>query len=283
MKIGAHLWIGEGLLKTIEYCDYLECNCFQIFLSNPRSWKRKYRDKKETNKFKEEIEKRKIKPIVVHMPYILNIAEENKKIREKIINFLEDEIEESIKIGAEYYVVHPGFHKDLTEEKGLKNVVDLLKNFLKAGIKILIENTSGQGTSLGYNFKQLSYVLEKLDSNLGICFDTAHAFQSGYNLKKFENVKKYIEKFIDLSYILLIHANDSMTELGSRIDRHEHIGKGRIGKVGFENLIKDGYFGDLPFIIETPKLSLEEDKKNIAILKKIGEKYGKIPTRKYRD
>jgi deoxyribonuclease-4 len=86
-----------------------------------------------------------------------------------------------------------------------------------------------------------------------------------------------------LSYILLIHANDSMTELGSKIDRHEHIGKGEIGKVGFENLIKDEYFGDLPFIIETPKLSLEEDKKNIAILKKIGEKYGKISTRKYRN
>jgi deoxyribonuclease-4 len=283
MKIGAHLWIGEGLIKTIEYCDYLECNCFQIFLSNPRSWKRKYRDKNEINKFKEEIERRKIKPVVVHMPYILNIAEEDKKIREKIINFLEEEIEESVKIGAEYYVVHPGFHKDLTEEKGLKNVVDLLKNFLNAGIKILIENTSGQGTSLGYNFKQLSYILEKLNDNFGICFDTAHAFQSGYNLKKFESVKKYIEKFVDLSYILLIHANDSMTELGSKIDRHEHIGKGRIGKVGFENLIKDEYFGDLPFIIETPKLSLEEDKKNIAILKKIGEKHGKISTRKYRN
>ncbi len=276
MKIGAHLWIGGGLLKTVEYCDYLECNCFQIFLSNPRRWKRKYRDEQEIDKFKEEIRKREIHPIVVHMPYILNIAEENEKIKAKIINFLKEEIEESIRIGAEYYILHPGFYKGITEEKGLKNVVSILKNFLNTGIKILIENTAGQGTSLGYNFKQLSYILEKLNSNFGICFDTAHAFQSGYNLKDFENVKKDIEKFVDLSYILLIHANDSKTPIGSRIDRHEHIGKGKIGKVGFENIIKDIYFGNLPFIIETPKLSLKEDKKNIKILRKIGEKYGKI-------
>jgi len=276
MKIGAHLWIGGGLLKTVEYCDYLECNCFQIFLSNPRSWKRKYRDKQEIDRFREEIKKRNIHPIVVHMPYILNIAEENEKIKAKIINFLKEEIEESIRIGAEYYILHPGFYKGITEEKGLKNVVSILKNFLNTGIKILIENTAGQGTSLGYNFKQLSYILEKLNSNFGICFDTAHAFQSGYNLKDFENVKKDIEKFVDLSYILLIHANDSKTPIGSRIDRHEHIGKGKIGKVGFENIIKDIYFGNLPFIIETPKLSLKEDKKNIKILRKIGEKYGKI-------
>ena len=278
MKIGAHLWINKGLLKTIEYCNYLKCNCFQIFLSNPRSWKRKYRDIQEINKFKKEIEKRKIHPIVVHMPYILNIAEENKEIKKKIINFLELEIEESIKIGAEYYVLHPGFYRGITEEKGLKNVVDLLKNFLNVGIKILIENTSGQGTSLGYSFKQLSFILENLNDNFGICFDTAHAFQSGYNLKKLEYVKRNIEKFIDLSYILLIHANDSKIKLGLRIDRHEHIGKGKIGVIGFENLIKDEYFGNLPFIIETPKLNLKEDKKNIEILKKIGEKYGKIST-----
>jgi deoxyribonuclease-4 len=283
MKVGAHLWIEGGLLRTIEYCKYLKCNCFQIFLSNPRSWKRRYRDKYEIDRFKEEIEKMEIEPIVVHMPYIFNIAEENKKIKEKIIRFLEEEIEESIRIGAEYYVVHPGFHKGLTEERGLRNVIELLKNFVDTEIKILIENTSGQGTSLGYNFKQLSYIVERLNNNFAICFDIAHAFQSGYDMKNFENVRRNIEKFVDLSYILLIHANDSKTKLGSKIDRHQHIGKGEIGEIGFEEIIKDEYFGNLPFIIETPKATLKEDKKNIEILKRIGERHGKISTSKNRD
>ncbi len=276
MKLGAHLWIGEGLLKIIEYCDFLKCDCFQIFLSNPRSWKIKKREKVEIKRFKEEIKMRNIRPIVVHMPYILNLAENEGKIRKKIMDIFEIELEESFGIGADFYVIHPGFHKGLGERKGLENVMKLLKNFLNNKIRILIENTSGQGTSLGYNFFHLKYLIENLNENFGICFDTAHAFQAGYNLINFKKVKKDIEKFMDLGYIKLVHANDSKTKLGSRIDRHEHIGKGYIGTKGFENLIKDEYFGNLPFIIETPKLNLYEDKKNIEILRRIGEKYGKV-------
>lgn len=276
MNIGAHLWTGQGLLKTVEYCDYLKCDTFQIFLSNPRSWKRKEREKNEIEKFKKEVEKRKIFPLVVHMPYILNLAEENKTLKRKIINLLEKEIEDSEKIGAQFYVVHPGFYKGIGEKRGIENIISVLKNFKKINIQILLENTSGQGSSLGYNFKQLAYIIEKTGDNFGICFDTGHAFHSGLDIRKFEEVKKHIEKFIDISYIKLIHSNDSKTELGSKIDRHEHIGKGKIGIKGFEEIIKDDYFGNLPFIIETPKLSLKEDRENIEILKEIGEKYGKI-------
>lgn len=276
MKVGAHLWIGEGLAKVIEFCEYLESNCLQIFLSNPRSWKSKIIKEEEIEKFTQSIKKRKIKPIVIHMPYILNIAVSKVKEKNKIINFLEKQLEESEKINADFYVIHPGFHKGNGEKNGMKNVVDLLKNLPKFNIKILIENTSGQGTSLGYKFEHFSFLFEKIGNDYGICFDTAHAFQAGYNLKEFDKVKKDIEKFIPLSYILLIHANDSKTELNSKKDRHEHIGKGKIGIKGFTQIIKDDYFGNLPFIIETPKVSLKEDKRNIEIIKKIGEKYGKI-------
>ncbi|MFN4227048.1 MAG: deoxyribonuclease IV [Candidatus Ratteibacteria bacterium] len=276
MKIGAHLWIGEGLDKVIEFCEYLNSNCFQIFLSNPRSWKRKEREEQEIERFKQSIKKKKIKPVVVHMPYILNIAENEIKKRKEIINLLEKELEESEKLDVDFYVVHPGFHKGQGEKKGFKNVIDSLKKITNSKIKILIENTSGQGTSLGYKFDHFSLIFEKIGNNYGICFDSAHAFQAGYNLRKFDEVKKNIEKFIPLSYILLIHANDSKTELNSKKDRHEHIGKGKIGIKGFEQIIKDDYFGNLPFIIETPKVSLKEDKRNIEIIKKIGEKYGKV-------
>ncbi|MCM8819051.1 MAG: deoxyribonuclease IV [Candidatus Omnitrophica bacterium] len=276
MKVGAHLWIGEGFLKVIEYSDYLKCDCFQIFLSNPRSWKRKKRSIEEIENFKKEIKNRKIAPVVVHMPYILNIAEDNKILRRKIIKFIENEIEESKKIGAHFYVIHPGFLKGMEEKKGIKNTTEVLKNFKNIELTILLENTSGQGTSLGYSFKQMGYILSGLEENFGICFDTAHAFQAGYNILEFEKVKEDIEKFIDLRYIKLLHANDSKTTIGSRIDRHQHIGKGKIGIKGFEEIIKDQYFGNLPFIIETPKLSLKDDERNIKILRKIGEKYGKV-------
>ncbi|MCS7179912.1 MAG: TIM barrel protein, partial [bacterium] len=157
MRVGAHLWTAEGLLKTIKYLDYLKCDCLQIFLSNPRSWKRKEREKEEIVNFKRELMKRKIIPVVIHMPYILNIAEENKMTRMKIIKLLEKEIEESESIGAEFYVVHPGFHKGIGEKKGIKNIIMVLKNFKDIKIKILLENTSGQGSSIGYNFQQLGY------------------------------------------------------------------------------------------------------------------------------
>ncbi|HOK57282.1 MAG TPA: deoxyribonuclease IV [bacterium] len=276
MRVGAHLWIGEGIEKTLEYCEYLGCNCFQIFLSNPRSWKRKEKSIEEIIRFREKIKLKKIKPIVIHMPYILNVAENNIKEKKKIVQLLEKEIEESENLKADFYVLHPGFHKGIGEKKGIENVINTLKNFSISKIKILLENTSGQGTSIGYKFEHFSFLFDRLGDNFGVCFDTAHAFQSGYNLKNFEKVKENIEKFIPLSYILLIHANDSKTELNSKTDRHEHIGKGKIGIKGFEEIIKDEYFGNLSYIIETPKLSLKEDKKNIEILKKIGEKYGKI-------
>jgi len=275
MRVGAHLWIGEGIEKTLEYCEYLGCNCFQIFLSNPRSWKRKEKSIEEIIRFREKIKLKKIKPIVIHMPYILNVAENNIKEKKKIVQLLEKEIEESENLKADFYVLHPGFHKGIGEKKGIENVINTLKNFSISKIKILLENTSGQGTSIGYKFEHFSFLFDRLGDNFGVCFDTAHAFQSGYNLKNFEKVKENIEKFIPLSYILLIHANDSKTELNSKTDRHEHIGKGK-GIKGFEEIIKDEYFGNLSYIIETPKLSLKEDKKNIEILKKIGEKYGKI-------
>jgi len=279
VKLGAHIWIGEGLLKTIEVAEYLGCDCFQIFLHNPRSWEIKKRNRDEIIEFRKVLKEKGIEMVVVHMPYILNLSSPDKEISLLTMKKLEKEIEESEEIGASYYVIHPGSHKGEGIESGWKRLVNNLKKFKDAKVKILIENTSGQGNLLGSRWEEFKYAVEKLDGDIGICFDTAHAFQSGYRINTqngLENMKKEIEKNFPLGYIHLIHANDSATECGSKKDRHYHIGKGFIGMEGFESIIKDGFFGNLPFIIETPKSTIEKDKENLRILRKIGEKYGKV-------
>lgn len=276
MKVGAHLWIDKGILKTIQDCDFLKCDCFQIFSHSPRNWEFFPREKELTEEFKQEVKKRKIKPIIVHASYLINLAVEKKEIKKRTLKLLEREIVESKNLGADYYVIHPGFHKGSGIKKGWDTVCENIKDYIEE-IFILFENTSGAGTSLGSKFEEFLFLIEKFDKKVGICFDTAHAFQAGYDIKKkFDYVMEGIEKFFSLGYILLIHANDSGVNLGLKLDRHQHIGKGYIGIEGFENLIKNEYFGNLPYIIETPKETLEQDRENIEILRKIGKKYGKI-------
>jgi len=276
MRTGAHIWIGKGLDETIKIIDYLECDCFQIFLHNPRSWERKKRNKEEIVKFKKEIKKRKIFPFVIHMPYLLNLSSSDKKIFKRSVNLLEREIEEAEEYSADYYVVHPGSNPD--RKKGVKNLCSVFKNFKSRKIKILVENTSGSGNHLCGNLDEFKYILDKVE-NTFFCFDTAHAFQYGYKLNSksgFNEMVEKIEKNSLLDYILLIHANDSLTKQGSKIDRHQHIGKGYIGIKGFELLIRHQYFGNLPYIIETPKETIGQDKRNLKLLRQIGVKYGKI-------
>lgn len=279
MKVGVHLWTGEGLKKTIEHCDYLKCDCFQIFLHSPRKWERKRRGKKEVEEFKKELSKRKIHPFVVHMPYLINLASPYKNVRYNSLKLLEREIEEAEITGAHFYVIHPGSHKGDGKKNGWRRVCGGLKKIVGSKTKILIENTAGQGNSLGEKLEEFKVLIDCFGDKIGFCIDTAHLFQAGYNFKEkegFYEMKEEIEKNLSLGYILLIHANDSATACGSKIDRHQHIGKGYIGMEGFEKFIKDEYFGNLPFIIETPKESLKQDKKNIEVLRKIGVHYGKI-------
>jgi len=136
MRTGAHIWIGKGLDETVRIIDYLECDCFQIFLHNPRSWERKKRNKKEVVKFKKEIKKRKIFPFVIHMPYLLNLSSSDKKIFKRSVNLFEREIEEAEEYSADYYVIHPGSNPD--RKNGIKNLCSVLKNFKSRKIKILV-------------------------------------------------------------------------------------------------------------------------------------------------
>jgi len=279
MKIGAHLWISEGIENMFKIARYLKCDCMQIFLHNPRRWSFPSKSNNKNIMLKKCLEKEKISPFVIHMRYLLNLSSPEKEVSYHSLKILEKEIEESEEIGADYYVIHPGSHKGAGKVIGLKNLVENLKCIKNKKTKILIENTSGQKNSIGSKWEEFSYLLEKIGDKIGFCFDTAHAFESGYNIRekeKLEEMLEEIDKNLSLRYILLIHANDSGTKCGSKIDRHQHIGKGFLGEKTFELLIKNEYLGKLPFIIETPYTNLESDKTNLEILREIGKKYGKI-------
>ena len=279
MKIGAHLLLGKGLNHVFETAEKLGCNCFQVFLHNPRGWNRSFRQRSEIFSFRKAAEKSMISPVVIHMPYLLNLATSGKEIRLKSMRLLEHEMTESEMMGADYYVIHPGSHRGNGIKSGVNLVADGLKPFCKGKTRILLENTAGQGDSIGRNWEEIGSIIDRLGGSAGICFDTAHAYESGYDISNrisLHAMKDEIEKRFGMGYIQLVHANDSITLKGSNVDRHQHIGEGCIGIKGFENLVKDERFGELPFIIETPKDNEGDDRHNMEILRKLGEKHGKI-------
>ncbi|MBN1446277.1 MAG: deoxyribonuclease IV [Candidatus Omnitrophica bacterium] len=279
MRTGAHIWIGEGIEKAVDTAEMLGCGCFQIFLQNPRSWKRRKRADEEISAFKKSVKRSNIKPVVVHMPYILNLASPDKKIAAMSQALFEKEMIEAESLGADYYVIHPGSHRGAGIEAGMKNLAASLRPFAASSPRILLENTAGQGNTIGGRWEDFAYLFGRFGNDIGLCFDTAHAFQAGYNIKDEEKLNEMlgaISTNLAPGAILLIHANDSASPMGSGLDRHQHIGRGYLGEEAFELLVKDAYCGTLPFIIETPKSEINADRKNLEILRTIGMKYGKI-------
>jgi len=269
MKTGAHIWISGGFEKASETAVYLGCQCIQIFLHNPRSWKVSEKNEQDLIVFVRKLKKKNIKPLVVHMPYLINLSSSDREIFSRSIERLQMEINEAEKMKADFYVIHPG--GCYFKPAGLKQLAGVLNQFNGMNIKILVENTSGQGNQLGGTWKELGYLYQK-SKNIGFCFDTAHAFAAGNDFtcrEGFLKMKQEIEKFFPLDSILLVHANDTNSKCGSKLDRHQHLGKGLIEKAGFINLISDRHFFSLPFIIETPKASLKEDRKNLQWLRKL--------------
>lgn len=269
MKVGAHIWIGSGLKKAGEMAVSMGCECIQIFLHNPRSWKIFQRSEDEISAFAFFLKEKNICPLCIHMPYVLNLASPDKEIFTLSTKRLQMEMREAEKMGADFYIIHPG--SCVSKMYGLKKITAALNDFAGMKTKILIENTAGQGKTIGGDWEDFGYFFEKL-KNFGVCFDTAHAFVSGNNFrnkKGFIEMKSKIEKFFPLKSIDIVHANDTLGECGKHIDRHQHLGSGFVGKSGFKTLLDDRHFSSLPFIIETPKNSLQDDITNLLWLRKM--------------
>jgi len=282
LLLGAHNSIAGGVDKAIDLADKLGFTAMQIFTKNNNRWFQKPLAEKEIESFKSKLEKSILEFVVSHDSYLINLCAKDRSILKKSREAFLDEVGRCNLLGIKYLNFHPGSHLGNGEDFGIKliaesiNIVhDKTKDFK---VSSMLEATAGQGTALGYRFEQLAKIIELVEDKkrMSVCIDTAHIFAAGYDIKNPSNYKKVIKDFdeiIGLNRLKCIHANDSKKELGSRVDRHEHIGKGFIGKEGFANIMNDKKLEKVPKILETPKGKEHlEDVENIKILKSLIKK-----------
>jgi len=281
-RLGAHMSIGGGIWRALERGKALGCDTIQIFTKNARSWRAKPLKGEEIEEFLKVKEATGIDPVVAHDTYLINLASPKEEVYSKSIEALWEELERASALRVPYLVMHPGAHLGSGEEEGLYRIARAINLIHQRGpdlgVMILLETTAGQESSLGWNFEQLARVIEMLeeDHRVGICFDTCHAFAAGYDLSSEEGYRRTFEELdevLGLERLKVIHLNDSKAPCGSRIDRHEHIGRGEIGLEAFERLLNDERFATLPFIIETPKGQTPEgedwDRVNLSTLRSL--------------
>lgn len=249
--------LAGSVREALEY----KANCFMVYLGPPQNTLRKEAPALNINKMKEELVKNNIdlENVIIHAPYILNLAQSNEEKRKFAIDFLSKEMKTMATVGAKYIVVHPGAHMHLGEEVGLTLIAESLKQVLDNtsydNTYIALETMSGKGTECGKNFSEIRKIIDLLDNNnrIVVCLDTCHIHDAGYDIiKNYDGVIEEFDRIIGLDRLKVIHVNDSKNVCGAHKDRHENIG---FGKIGFKPLLKfvtDERFKDIPKILETP-------------------------------
>jgi len=278
LKLGCQVSIAGKIYDAVERATRLGCNTMQIFARNPRQWRKSSLTEEDVKIFKEKVKIANIEPVVVHIPYTLNLAAARESFHKITIREFTQDLLEADKLGADYLVTHMGSYKGSTEERGLLKIVKALKKILATARDVktvlLLENTSGSGSWLGYKFSHHRFILEKLNwpQNLGLCLDTAHCFAAGYSIDNAAGVDSLIAEIdenVGIDRLKVIHLNDTQEKLDSLKDRHCDIGRGNIGKKGFRLILNHPALCNLPFILETPKDSEEDDLRNIAAVKEL--------------
>ncbi|NTW26885.1 MAG: deoxyribonuclease IV [Candidatus Moranbacteria bacterium] len=270
MYIGCHISIAGGVFNAPARASELGCEAMQIFTRSPQGGKAPELTPEVILKFKEQCQENNIEMTVVHTPYYINFASTNPRISHGSVAVIRDELERASLLGAKYVMTHLGSAGELSEPEANAKTIEALKKSLDGYIgsaELLIENAAGSGKIMGSTFSQIAEILKAVNHEklTGICIDTQHSFASGYDWRDFENTLAKIDSELGLSNIKLIHCNDSKTELASRKDRHEHIGKGLIGEAAFENITKFAKEKNITMILETEYDFVKED---IELLKK---------------
>ncbi len=274
--LGAHMSIAGGYYKAVLEAARCTCDCVQIFTKNNNQWRAKAITEVEAKQFQDKLRELKISHPISHASYLINLAAPAEELWQKSVEGMIVELERAAQLGIPYVVVHPGSHTTATEEEGIANVargIDLVHKLRpQIASQILLEITAGQGTNLGWKLSQLAAILAQVqDANrVGICFDTCHAFAAGYNLSDatiYQAMWREFDELLGLDRLKAIHLNDSKRELGSRIDRHEHIGQGKIGPGGFRHLLNDRRLSSVPMYLETPKEDPDEEPWDVVNLR----------------
>ncbi len=280
MRVGFHVSIVGSIDKAVDRAVELGCNTFQIFTSNPRQWRPKELTLEETKAFIEKVNSNDIKPVFAHMPYLPNLASPKDGVYAASCETLMSELERCRRLEIPYLATHLGSHLGAGMRTGFERIVKAINKASKVvgeGVILLLENTAGTRNSMGSSFEDIQHIIERLSypERVGICFDTSHALAAGYDLRTRKAVKETIRKFeetIGFSKLKLVHLNDSIGDLNSRTDRHEHIGMGKISEKGFRNLLRSR-LGSQPLILETPKDARRTDSEN---LRKVRELAGEL-------
>jgi deoxyribonuclease-4 len=283
VRIGIHTSIAGRLEHAAERAGELGCDAFQIFSSSPRSWNANGLNPVEVKAFRRRREALNLRPLVIHDNYLINLASGRPVQRSRSIQALRGELERARALGADYLVMHPGSGVDLPRAHAFANVVSGLRHsargFSLNGLQILLENTAGQGSTLGDRLEELGKFIRALpELNLGVCLDTAHLFAAGYDIKSEDGLNETLASAhiaIGLDRVKVIHANDSKAPLGARVDRHEHIGKGKIGSKAFQRLLHHPTLAGKTFILETPIDRKGDDRRNVQALRRLAGRAGK--------
>ncbi|HTZ10792.1 MAG TPA: deoxyribonuclease IV [Candidatus Margulisiibacteriota bacterium] len=278
MRLGVHISGVDKIYETLERAHELGCNTMQIFSRNPQRWRLGFLSPAEISEFIARKEKFRINPVFIHISYLINLASPDLRLYDASIEAYIEDILEAQVLRADFIVTHMGSHKETSEEAGIERLTSAINTILErtkgSKVGILLENTSGSGSWLGYKFIHQRQIIKgiKQKERVGLCLDTAHAYLAGYDISTREGLEGMlgeIEEMVGLSQIKLIHLNDARGELGSHHDRHEHMGKGGIGLEGMRRIINHPRLRDIPFILETPKDSESADTANLKAVRKL--------------
>lgn len=277
LLLGVHMSISGGLEKAIQQGESIGCTAIQIFTKSNRQWRAKKITDDQALLFKKSLNNSTIKIVIAHATYLINLGSPEKSVAEKSISALVEELHRCDQLGIPYLVLHPGSHLESGESICIKQIVENIDNVLEQAqnnTMLLLETMAGQGTSVCYRFEDIATIirLSKNSKKIGVCFDTCHAFAAGYDFRDPATYKAMWLQFdtiIGLEKLKAIHLNDSKKDLGTRVDRHENIGKGKIGLNAFRSIINDKKLASIPKILETPKTTLDQDKLNMSVIQKL--------------
>jgi deoxyribonuclease-4 len=274
--VGVHTSIAGAVENAAHQAKNIGCDTFQMFSANPRGWKTSDPTPEDCERFRQARTAYGLSPVVIHDNYLINLASADSYIREKSIAAFRKEIERALALGADYLVTHPGSAKESSSAQAIRHCIESLKQAAKGlrlnGLRILIENTAGQGSAIGRRFEEVAEIVTVAakDLPMGVCIDTAHSFEAGYALhtpRGLSAAVKQLDATIGVKNIRVIHANDSKTAFGSHADRHEHIGGGQIGKEGYRRIVCHPMLRSIPFICETPIDRPGDDKRNLRMMR----------------
>ncbi len=279
LRLGAHMSIAGGFEKSIERGLRVGCDTIQIFSKSNNQWEAPPITQEQVERFRQAAKASGIQPVFSHTAYLINVGSPDKETQKRSVKALQVEVERAAALGLSFIVLHPGSHKETGEEECLKKIAGSVADILKAtggsSVKVLYEIAAGQGSCVGHRFEHLAELLKLTGhpERVGICLDTCHLFAAGYDIRTpaaYERTMKEFDRVVGIKRVEAIHLNDSKKELGSRVDRHEHIGKGQIGLEAFRCLLNDKRFSHLPMVLETPKdEECTEDVMNLKILRSL--------------